>query len=109
MKENRKLLREVLQDIRRDMTDEEVLNLLADSKISEGPDSEKSKYTLGQRAADSIAKFAGSWAFIFSFTGVLILWMGRPRSRRCRWRRARSSCPARSPAAGARLTASPRA
>lgn len=24
---------------------------------------------------DSIAKFAGSWAFIFSFTGVLILWM----------------------------------
>ena len=22
-----------------------------------------------------IAKFAGSWAFIFSFTGVLLLWM----------------------------------
>ena len=34
MKENRKLLREVLKDIRHDMTDEEVLNLLADSKIS---------------------------------------------------------------------------
>ena len=34
MKENRKLLKEVLKDIRRDMTDEEVLNLLADSKIS---------------------------------------------------------------------------
>ena len=27
------------------------------------------------RAADAIAKFAGSWAFIFAFTGVLILWM----------------------------------
>ena len=26
-------------------------------------------------AADSIAKFAGSWAFIFSFTGVLLAWM----------------------------------
>ena len=75
MKENRKLLREVLNDIRRDMTDEEVLNLLADSKISVQPESEKEKYTLGQRAADSIAKFAGSWAFIFSFSGVLILWM----------------------------------
>ena len=73
MKENRKLLREVLKDIRRDMTDEEVLNLLADSKISESPATEK--YTLGQRAADAIAKFAGSWAFIFSFTGVLLLWM----------------------------------
>ena len=73
MKENRKLLREVLKDIRHDMTDEEVLNLLADSKISESPATEK--YTLGQRAADAIAKFAGSWVFIFAFTGVLILWM----------------------------------
>ena len=75
MKENRKLLKEVLRDIRHDMTDEEVLNLLADSKISISPKNEKDKYTLGQRAADKIAKFAGSWAFIFSFTGVLILWM----------------------------------
>ncbi|MCI5512836.1 MAG: DUF1003 domain-containing protein [Clostridia bacterium] len=75
MKENRKLLREVLKDIRHDMTDEEVLNLLADSKISISPEKEKEKYTFGQRAADSIAKFAGSWAFIFSFAGVLIIWM----------------------------------
>ena len=60
---------------RHDMTDEEVLNLLADSKISENLAGEKEKYTLGQRAADAIAKFAGSWAFIFTFTGVLILWM----------------------------------
>ena len=75
MKENRKLLKEVLKDIRHDMTDEEVLNLLAGSKISISPKNEKEKYTLGQRAADNIAKFAGSWAFIFSFTGVLILWM----------------------------------
>ena len=73
MKENRKLLREVLKDIRRDMTDEEVLNLLADSKISESPATEK--YTLGQRAADAIAKFAGSWAFIFSFIAVMVGWM----------------------------------
>ena len=73
MQENRKLLKEALKDIEHDMTDEEVLNLLADSKISESPTAEK--YTLGQRAADAIAKFAGSWAFIFSFTGVLLLWM----------------------------------
>ncbi len=73
MKENRKLLKEVLKDIKHDMTNEEVLNLLADSKISENPTAEK--YTLGQRAADTIARFAGSWAFIFSFTGVLVLWM----------------------------------
>lgn len=39
MKESRKLLREVLNDIRHDMTDEEVLNLLADSRISAQPES----------------------------------------------------------------------
>ena len=75
MKENRKLLREVLADIRHDMTDAEVLDLLANSKISENTAAGREKYTLGQRAADAIAKFAGSWAFIFSFTGVRILWM----------------------------------
>ena len=75
MKENRKLLKEVLEGIRHDMTDEEVLNLLADSQISAKAESGTEKYTLGQKAADTIAKFAGSWAFIFSFTGVLVLWM----------------------------------
>ena len=74
MKEkNKKLIGEVLSDIRRDMTDEEVLALLADSKLSANPSQEK--YTIGQRAADKIAKFAGSWAIIFSFTGLLLLWM----------------------------------
>lgn len=73
MKENKKLIKEIITDIKHDMTDEEILSLLAQSKISEKP--EKEKYYLGQRAADKIAKFAGSWAFIFTFTGVLILWM----------------------------------
>ena len=75
MKENRKLLKEVLRDIQKDMTDEEVLSLLADSRVSVNPSEEKAKDTLGQRAADAIAKFAGSWAFIFSFPGGLVLWM----------------------------------
>ena len=42
---------------RHDMTDEEVLNLLADSKISENLAGEKEKYTLGQRAADAFDPF----------------------------------------------------
>lgn len=75
MKENRKLLKEILKDIKRDMTDEEILSLLADSQISRKPENDKDKYTLGQKAADSIAKFAGSWGFIFSFTAILIIWM----------------------------------
>ena len=65
MKENRKLLREVLKDIRHDMTDEEVLNLLADSKISENPAGEKEKYTLGQRAAFSAVPSFSRGDFLF--------------------------------------------
>lgn len=46
MKGNRKLLKEVLKEIRHDMTNEEVLNLLADSKISENTSRASEKYTM---------------------------------------------------------------
>lgn len=73
MKSNKKLVREIISDVKHDMSDEEILNMLANSRVSANP--QKEKYTVGQRAADRIAKFAGSWAFIFLFTAVLILWM----------------------------------
>lgn len=76
MKENQKLVSEIIADIRHDMTDEEVLSVLASSRVSLDTAKETRKsYTFGQRAADKIAQFAGSWAFIFSFVGVLLLWM----------------------------------
>ena len=76
MKNNKELISEILKDIKHDMTDEEILALLADSKISVNPAKESNrKISFGQRAADAIAKFAGSWAFIGSFVGVLLLWM----------------------------------
>ena len=73
MKDNKKLVNEIISDVKHDMSNEEIIALLADSRIAANPD--KEKYTFGQRAADKIAKFAGSWAFIFSFTALLILWM----------------------------------
>ena len=73
MKENKKLVNEIISDVKHDMSNEDIISLLADSRISQNPD--KEKYTFGQRAADKIAKFAGSWAFIFSFSAMLILWM----------------------------------
>lgn len=73
MKENKKLINEIISDVKHDMSNEDIISLLADSRISANPD--KEKYTFGQRAADKIAKFAGSWAFIFSFSALLILWM----------------------------------
>jgi uncharacterized membrane protein len=33
------------------------------------------KMTFGQRIADKVASFGGSWTFIFIFTGILILWI----------------------------------
>ena len=73
MKENKKLVNEIISDVKHDMSNEEIIALLADSRIAANPD--KEKYTFGQRAADKIAKFAGSWAFIFSFSALLIFWM----------------------------------
>ncbi len=35
----------------------------------------KKKLTFGQRAADFLTRWAGSWVFIFSFMVFLILWM----------------------------------
>ena len=76
MKNNKELISEIIKDIKHDMSDEEILSLLAGSKISVNPAKEaKTKISVGQRAADAIAKFAGSWAFIGSFVGVLLLWM----------------------------------
>jgi uncharacterized membrane protein len=31
--------------------------------------------TLGERVADSVARFGGSWPFIFSFLGIIGVWM----------------------------------
>lgn len=76
MKNNKELISEIIKDIKHDMSDEEILSILAGSKISVNPAKEaKTKIFVGQRAADAIAKFAGSWAFIGSFVGVLLLWM----------------------------------
>lgn len=76
MKENKKLISEIIEEVKRDMSDEEILSLLAKSKVSKNTNSEEStKYTLGQKAADKIAGFAGSWAFIFAFVGMLLTWM----------------------------------
>ena len=69
MKENKKLISEILADVRHDMTDEEILNLLASSRVSVNPEKESGKLTsLGQRAADSIAKICrklGVYLFLY--------------------------------------------
>lgn len=72
--EREKLLRELLETTDEELGDEELLHMLISQKLSTAPkDSDKS--TFGQRAADSVAQFVGSWAFIFIFICVLFFWM----------------------------------
>jgi uncharacterized membrane protein len=35
-----------------------------------------SALTFGERLADKVASFGGSWTFLMSFAGVLLLWVG---------------------------------
>ncbi len=37
---------------------------------------EEEQMTLGQRVADRVAAFGGSWPFIFLFGGIMTVWMG---------------------------------
>lgn len=57
--------------------DEEVLESLREHEIlASNPTAElESKATFGQRLADRIATFGGSWYFILSFGAVLFAWM----------------------------------
>lgn len=66
------LLGEILNGVRNDMSDEELIHKLIEDKISF---SDNGKETFRQKASDKMAAFAGSWTFIITFTLVLIIWI----------------------------------
>jgi CRP/FNR family transcriptional regulator, cyclic AMP receptor protein len=44
-------------------------------RVSRNPNEEiEERETFGERVADVVAKFGGSWTFIFSFAAILIVW-----------------------------------
>ena len=73
-KERKKVIRELLDVTDQEFTDEELIHQLTMTSVTENADRDE-KMTLGQRAADAVARFAGSWAFIFSFIAVMVIWM----------------------------------
>ncbi len=73
-KERRKVIKELLDTTDMEFTDEELIHQLIETKFTQNCDSEKTA-TFGQKAADAVAKFAGSWAFIFSFIATMAIWM----------------------------------
>lgn len=73
-KDKKKIIRELLHESDKELTDDELIAELLETGVTIS--SEKAeKASFGQRAADAVARFAGSWAFIFSFMGVMIVWM----------------------------------
>ena len=70
------LVRVLVDNVAEDFNEEDILHMMLEKKVS--VDLERSIHaasTFGQRTADKIAKFAGSWGFIFSFTALLLFWM----------------------------------
>jgi uncharacterized membrane protein len=57
--------------------DREVLRTLREHEtLSENPNVEFDRnLTFGQRLADRVAEFGGSWTFILSFAGVMFIWI----------------------------------
>jgi len=52
-------------------------NQLVSQRVSRNINKEiEERSTIGQRVADKVASFGGSWSFIFIYCGALLLWMG---------------------------------
>ncbi len=76
MSEKKRLVHEILRDVKSEYSDRELMQMLIDKKVSANTDKTcKAHYTVGQRAADGLARFAGSWTFVFLFIGMMVIWM----------------------------------
>ena len=75
MYNRRDLVRKMLKMSQSTSSDEEMIQRLLEQEVAVDPAAGEKKLTFGQRAADNVARFAGSWGFIFSFLGVMFVWM----------------------------------
>ena len=72
----KQLMDAILKDVENELDDEELIHRLLDRDVLDNTDSADEQASFGQKAADKIARFAGSWTFILTFTVCLLLWMG---------------------------------
>lgn len=71
------LIKTVMKDVEEDVSNEEMIHLILQRQFSKNTDKKVSEQlTFGQRAADAIARFAGSWTFIIAFAAVILVWIG---------------------------------
>ena len=70
------LINMILDDDKAALEEEETLHKLLQEYVSKDAISERdNNVTFGQKAADNLAKFAGSWIFIILFFTILISWI----------------------------------
>lgn len=73
------LVREILakdKDLNSSNIDEELIHQLISGKVAKDINNVRDEnLTLGQKTADKIAAFGGSWTFIISFGIVLVTWI----------------------------------
>ena len=70
--DDKELLGYILNTPHDNMSNEEIIHLLLENTVATRGEE---KETFGQRAADKLAAFAGSWGFILSFCSLLLLWI----------------------------------
>ena len=67
------VIRLILADVEQEISDQEMLRLLVETTVTESFGNER--LGLGHRAADILARGAGSWAFMFSFIAFWGVWI----------------------------------
>lgn len=70
----KEILEFIKNDVREELSDEEILQLILEKRVAK-KETGKEKYTIGQKAADQTAKFAGSWKFVIGFAVFLTVWI----------------------------------
>jgi len=70
------LIKLILDDATIAAEEDEILHMLLIEQVSRNPVADnKENVTIGQKAADNLAKFAGSWVFIIIFFTILASWI----------------------------------
>ena len=72
--DRRELIKELIASTDQEFDDEALIHMLLDNEVSTNINESTDRLNFGQRAADAVARFAGSWSFIISFLLVMLAW-----------------------------------
>ena len=73
--DRRELIKELIASTDQEFDDEALIHMLLDNEVSTNINESTDRLNFGQRAADAVARFAGSWSFIISFLLVMLAWI----------------------------------